>query len=337
MTHHLKRMAPCAFLCLGTVVTAAAKNPPVDLQLPLDVPFHLVAYGDTRFTDPSDRKASNAAVRRALVQAIDAEHPAFVSITGDISFHGDNGRDWKVWDEETAIWRQHKISVFPTLGNHDLTGNLPLALENYFARFPELKGSRYYSVSVGNILMLVLDRSLDELTGAQGQWLKSKLDHLPPTVEFVFFVLHHPPYTSLSSLHFFLPGHAMRPSEMALAEALETRQQFTHACFVVFSGHVHNYERHEHNGRHLFRYRRRGRIRLPYTAGFRRSLPGPPHQLPLPSGGSGSRKIASHHEADGIFRPDSHVHRAGLCNYHGANGPRLASFPGCPTHLAFRS
>src|SRR5262249_46139508 len=133
------------FFCLGTF-TAAAKNPPVDLQVARELPFHFVAYGDTRFTDPSDRKASNAAVRRALVQAIDAERPVFVSITGDISFNGDNGHDWEVWDEETAIWRQHKIWVYPTLGNHDLKGNLQLALENYFARFPELQGSRYYSV-----------------------------------------------------------------------------------------------------------------------------------------------------------------------------------------------
>lgn len=248
MTNHLKWIASSMFLCLGTLITSAVTNPPVDLQVHLDVPFHFVAYGDTRFTDPHDTKASNAAVRRALVRAIDAEHPAFISVTGDISFKGDQDNDWKVWDEETAIWRQHKIAVYPTLGNHDLTGNLQLALANYSARFPDLKGSRYYSVSAGNTLMLVLDSSLDELTGAQGQWLKDKLDHLPPTAEFVFFVLHHPPYTSLSSLNFLLSSHAARPSEMALAKVLEACQQHTHARLVVFSGHVHNYERHEHNG-----------------------------------------------------------------------------------------
>jgi hypothetical protein len=33
-----------------------------------------------------------------------------------------------------------------------------------------------------------------------------------------------------------------------LAKMLEDRQAHTRARFVVFSGHVHNYERHEHGG-----------------------------------------------------------------------------------------
>jgi len=248
MTNHLKWIAPTVLLCLGTLLSAAVNKPPVNLQIHLDVPFHFVVYGDTRFTDSRDTRAANAAVRRALVQAIDVDHPAFISITGDIAYNGDRDNDWKVWDEETAIWRQHQIPVYPALGNHDLNGNLQLALANYSARFPQLKGSRYYSVSAGNTLMLVLDSSLDELTGPQGQWLKYKLDHLPPAVEFVFFVLHHPPYTSLSSFSFLLPSRGARPSEMALAKELEACQQHTQARLVVFSGHVHNYERHEHNG-----------------------------------------------------------------------------------------
>ena len=28
--------------------------------------------------------------------------------------------DWRVWDQETSVWRQEGISVFPILGNHDL-------------------------------------------------------------------------------------------------------------------------------------------------------------------------------------------------------------------------
>jgi len=43
-------------------------------------------------------------------------------------------------------------------------------------------------------------------------------------------------------------GHAARMPEKALAKFLEDRQPRTHARFVVLSGHVHNYERHEHGG-----------------------------------------------------------------------------------------
>ncbi|MGB9473226.1 MAG: hypothetical protein WBQ59_28035, partial [Candidatus Acidiferrum sp.] len=43
-------------------------------------------------------------------------------------------------------------------------------------------------------------------------------------------------------------GHSARPPEQALAKFLKERQQHGRARFVVFNGHVHNYERHEHGG-----------------------------------------------------------------------------------------
>ena len=127
-------------------------------------------------------------------------------------------------------------------------GDEKVALANYFQRFPDLKDSRYYSVRAANTLMLVLDSSQDETSGPQGQWLAQKLDHLPGDVDFVFLVLHHPPYTSSSDANLLGGGHSARSHEQQLAKSLEARQQNLRARIVVFSGHVHNYERHEHGG-----------------------------------------------------------------------------------------
>jgi len=218
--------------------------------LSLDVPtqFRFVAFGDTRFHDPADAETANAVVRQTLVKAIDEEKPAFVSIGGDIVYSGDNPKDWQVWDSETAVWREHKIVVYPALGNHDLHGDQKTTLGNYFARFPALKESRFYSVQIGNSLMLVLDSALDELTGPQGEWLHGQLDPLASTIDYVFFVFHHPPYTSSSDEKAYGGGHSAREKEMGLAAFLEEKQKQVRARFVVFNGHVHNYERHEHNG-----------------------------------------------------------------------------------------
>jgi len=221
---------------------------PVELQVQVSVPFHCVVYGDSRFHDPKDTEAANPPVRQALVQAIAQTNPAFVSFGGDIVYNGNDKDDWKVFDTETAVWREKKIPVYPALGNHDLHGDEKVALGNYFQRFPDLKNSRYYSVRAANTLMLVLDSSLDETAGPQGQWLTQKLDHLPGDVDFVFLVLHHPPYTSSSDAKMFGGGHSSRTHEQELAKMLETRQQNLRARIVVFSGHVHNYERHEHGG-----------------------------------------------------------------------------------------
>ena len=221
---------------------------PVELKLQASTPFHFVVYGDSRFHDPKDTDAANPPVRQALVQAIAQTDPSFISFGGDIVYNGYDKDDWKVYDKETAAWHEKKIPVYPALGNHDLHGSEKDALGNYFERFPDLKASRYYSVRAANILMLVLDSSLSEISGPQGQWLTQKLDHLPADVDFVLIVLHHPPYTSSSDSKVFGGGHSARSQELEMAKMLEARQQNLRARIVVFSGHVHNYERHEHGG-----------------------------------------------------------------------------------------
>ncbi len=238
-----------ALTCMAIACSAlVAQTPVLQIDAGLKVPFTFVAFGDTRFTDPADHKAANPEARQMLVKAMADLHPAFISIGGDIAYNGYNPKDWQVYDQETSVWRAEKIPIFPILGNHDLHGKESTALANYFQRYPELKHSRFYSVRAANSLLLNLDSSLEELSGPQGSWLKEELDHLGPDVEFVFIVLHHPPYTSSTDAKTFGGGHSIRDSEKALARMLEERQAHARARFVVLSGHVHNYERHEHGG-----------------------------------------------------------------------------------------
>jgi acid phosphatase type 7 len=234
-------------LILGATGACVAQTQPVELTTPVTTPFRFAFFSDARFTNPKNTRDSSSAIRETLVQAILQAHPSFISIGGDIVYHGDDANDWKVWDSETAVWRENHIAVYPVLGNHDLSGG-KLALENYFQRFPELHNSRYYSVRAGNALLLVLDSSLSELSGPQGDWLTKELDTIPSDVDFVLVLLHHPPYTSSSDEKEYGGGHSARSEEQELGKMLEKRQPSTRARFVVFSGHVHNYERHAHNG-----------------------------------------------------------------------------------------
>jgi acid phosphatase type 7 len=250
----IPRIILLALLAVGSVLSpgctkkSTAQTSTADLRLDLKAPFRFVVYGDTRFHDPADTGAANPVVRVALVQAIAAANPTFICFTGDIVYNGYDVQDWKVWDDETSIWGEKKIPVYPALGNHDLHGKEDIALGNYFQRFPDLNHSRYYSLRAANVLMLVLDSSLHEVSGPQGAWLASQLDHVPSDVDFVFVMLHHPPYTSSSDAKMFGGGHSSRPQEHELAKMLERRQTQAHFRIVVFSGHVHNYERHEHGG-----------------------------------------------------------------------------------------
>ncbi len=236
------------FALLLAATSLTAQTQPANIELNQSNRTHFIAYGDTRFTDPANTNAANPEARRALVQAIANAHPDFVTFGGDITYNGNDANDWKVYDSETALWREKHIRVYPALGNHDLHGDPKLSLGNYFERYPEIDHSLYYSVRTGNMLMLTLDSALDETSGPQGDWLKGQLDALPASVDFVVIVLHHPPYTSSSDAGKYGGGHSARPPEQALARFLEDRQQKLRARIVVFAGHVHNYEHHEHGG-----------------------------------------------------------------------------------------
>lgn len=235
-------------LIASSAVAACAQNHSLQISFPVHSPFRFVAYGDTRFTDPANVLDTNPFVRQELIKAIAAVRPAFISFGGDIPFNGFSEDDWKVYDRETSIWRDRKIPVFPTLGNHELRGDLNVGLANYFARFPMLQQHRFYSVRAANTLLLSLDSSLDETAGAQGEWLSDQFKLIPADVDFIFVSLHHPLVTSAGDKTNGRGGSSARPTEQQLATFLEHQQKQIRARIVVFASHVHNYERHERGG-----------------------------------------------------------------------------------------
>jgi len=147
---HLPLFILTAFFVTIAAVAQSRPVQPVKIDAGLHAPFRFVAYGDTRFTDPANTKDANPEVRLQLVRAIADARPAFISFGGDIPLTGESRDDWKVYDQETAIWRERKITVYPAIGNHELKGDANIALENYFARFPYLKQNRFYSVRAAN-------------------------------------------------------------------------------------------------------------------------------------------------------------------------------------------
>lgn len=230
--------------------TPAPGGPYRDLHIDLGVagkPFTFIVYGDLRFTDPKNTWDTDPARRVALVNRIAQEHPDLLIITGDLVLKGDRFSDWDVFDEQTRPWRDAGMRVFPTLGNHDLTGELDLALQNYFRRFPALNNHRWYALRYGNCYFLMLDSDSETGPGSpQREWMAWEFDHLPPGTDYVFVVAHHPSYTQSTFAEG--AGHAARGSEQRLGKFLEERQKTLGAQIFEFSGHVHNYERYQIGG-----------------------------------------------------------------------------------------
>ncbi len=204
----------------------------------------LIGYGDMRFTNPEETKASNPKVRRWLVDRIAEEKPGAVILSGDVPWHGQEKADYAQFALETKAWRDAGIVVSAALGNHELNGlNKQQCLENWWTAFPKLRGHRWYAAQLGSkVLVLNLDSTSDLVAGSEQQkWILDELANLPKTVKFVFVNLHHPPVTDHD------PGlgadHNARPNEIALAELLKASPAKKQAAFVVAAGHIHNYER----------------------------------------------------------------------------------------------
>ena len=223
--------------------TASASDSFTVADTALSHPLVFVVYGDMRFSDPQETEASKPAPRRALVVKIASEHPDALFLTGDVPWHGGTREDYGEYRDETAVWREHHLRVYPVLGNHEFQQcEEPTCLENWWTAFPELRGRRWYSVALGSrVRVLALDSNTSLLPGSpQALWLDREINTLPGGVGFVFVLLHHPPMTDSSS--------GVRANEQALSEYLRVRAQQSSARFVVCAAHVHNYERFERDG-----------------------------------------------------------------------------------------
>jgi acid phosphatase type 7 len=214
-------------------------------DLPAGRPLRILVYGDMRFTNPSNTSDTRPGPRKFLAQKVAEEKPDVMLLTGDMPFHGSNPDDWKVYDEETATWAQQRMRIYPTIGNHEEASDRR-GVENYFAAYPQIDHHLWYSVQLGNIYLITLDSETFLGHGwDQRSWLESQLAHLPPSVDFVFFLFHIPLVSDLQTA--FVLG-IPDPPTLDLRHYLEACAAASHAKFVVFNGHIHNYERFEMNG-----------------------------------------------------------------------------------------
>jgi len=208
--------------------------------------LHLVAYGDTRFTDPSETAATNPRIRKWLAGRIAEEHPQVVLITGDTPYYGARESDWKVFQSETAQWHAQNVLELPTTGNHETYGGAAQGIVNYLANFPQIENRRYYSALLGNVEVISLDCTLPAgVAQPQSRWFAEQLDHMPAQVQFLF-ILYHIPWVADPQTRLLI--NVPSSGALLLRGILESRLDRISAKVIVFSGHIHNYERFVRKG-----------------------------------------------------------------------------------------
>jgi acid phosphatase type 7 len=215
-------------------------------DVPTGRPLRILVYGDMRFTNPSNTTDTAPGVRKWLAEKVGQEKPDLLLLTGDMPFHGSDPKDWKIYEQETASWQAEHLRVYPTIGNHEILLSLPRGLQNYFHAYPQIQNSPWYSLRFGNVYVIALDTTNFWAPGwPQRDWLEAQLAHLPASVDFVFFLFHVPIVADLQTA--FMVG-IPNPTGLEMRQYLEAQAAKSHAKFVIFNGHIHNYERFEING-----------------------------------------------------------------------------------------
>jgi hypothetical protein len=248
-------LLPSILVLLGCAPVSAAGLPPqarVDAdptftfsQFAPGTPLQLVAYGDTRFTNPTTTKGVDPRIRKWLADKIAKQNPQVLLITGDTPFTGASVADWQEFQDETASWRSESLLVLPTTGNHEIYGGAPQGIANYLKNFPEIKDHRYYSALLGNVEVISLDcTSASGRTTPQGDWFATQLSHVPPQVDFLF-ILYHLPWMADKQSQVFV--NLPSSDALGLRGILEAHLAKLRARVVVFNGHIHNYERFVRN------------------------------------------------------------------------------------------
>ena len=229
------------FAQIAALVAAAAAVP---LQKQTEKAVTILAYGDTRFTDPTNVTATNPLARTVLIARMAEERPDAIVISGDVPWHGGVAEDYAQFRRETERWRALRIPVIPSTGNHEFSQCEPSAcLENWWTAFPELRGKRWHAADVGpHVRIVALDTASPLTAGSdQRKWLEHEVETLPAAVDFLIVALHHPPVADIQTR--LRVDHNPRPNELALADYLQATASSHRVCIVVIAGHIHNYER----------------------------------------------------------------------------------------------
>ncbi|KAJ1434429.1 Metallo-dependent phosphatase-like protein [Ochromonadaceae sp. CCMP2298] len=236
----------CGSEALGySAVEAFKSHPGVGVE---DVTFYI--YGDVGQTDNSADTMRELVAKERLLGGLSGG----VISAGDLSYA--NG-DEPLWDSFGQLRQNasasNRIPTMTTLGNHEWFDDSHYAFTAYLARFDNppaaTTGQRelYYSNDIGLVHWVMVAGYCTEMRStstqpclAQGspqmKWLQADLAGVDRSKTPWVVVVFHQPYMNSNTAHnMAVEGH---PMQKAIEDTL-----YEYKVDLVFSGHVHAYER----------------------------------------------------------------------------------------------
>jgi len=230
----------CAFIfSLVTCVASAQQKKPViafasDTQQPMWVEKILL------------RSNHNEKATEMIFKDVDKEHPSGFFILGDVVSLGYKNRTWTAVDTYIKQCAKDSIPVYATLGNHEVMFNTKKGTSNFKLRFPMYNPAGYMEI-IDSVAVVLVNSNFSKMTTAeilaQDNWYTGMIEKLDKdaAIKFIIVGCHHSPYTN---------SKIVKPS-------MGVRQNFVPAffnskkCVLFLSGHSHNFERFNMQGKCL--------------------------------------------------------------------------------------
>ena len=206
-------------------------------------PFKFIVYGDNRTRSKIHEKVS---------RQIASEKSDFVLNVGDVV---SRGSVLSQWIDEYFIPIRHYSNTTPSyisIGNHEYGGfwkqrNVP-PFEKYVSHPVGNVGSTeyYFSFDYGKSHFIILDPNEGEAgpgddgsiispNSQQYNWFIQDLKEAQKTSDWIFVIMHEPPYSECWSGGYYNGEEPLRKYIVPIIEANNVS--------IVFSGHTHDYER----------------------------------------------------------------------------------------------
>lgn len=189
---------------------------------------------------------NNLEATRLIFKDIDTIRPNAFFILGDVVSLGRSKNAWKNMDGYLKQTRLDSIPVYATLGNHEVLLGTWCGTQNFKARFPMYDPAGYTEV-VDSVAVILLNSNFNKMNRSeianQDAWYQKALQTLDedPAIKFIIVGCHHSPFTN---------SRRAKPSA-------EVQQHIvppfiaSKKCVLFLSGHSHNFERFNMQGKYF--------------------------------------------------------------------------------------
>ncbi|MFI5162860.1 MAG: metallophosphoesterase family protein [Sphingobacteriales bacterium] len=179
-----------------------------------------------------------------IFKDVDKERPTGFFILGDVVSLGYRNKTWTAVDGYIKQCTKDSIPVYATLGNHEVMFRTKRGTTNFKARFPMYNPAGYTEI-IDSVAVVLLNSNFDKMTTAevlaQDNWyteMVKKLDK-DAAIKFIIVGCHHSPYTN---------SKIVKPS-MAVRQNFVPTFINSPKCILFISGHSHNFERFNMQGK----------------------------------------------------------------------------------------